>query len=106
LIINANVGDSDALITEEGVGQLLKEHSRESYVSSLIKLRAQTRNLEETRRHSRSVAERLFNVSGVGLERYSRLYNEVLNNRPAGSISPKLRREAVDDLMPKADSEP
>jgi len=106
LIINANVGDSDALITEEGVGQLLKEHSRESYVSTLMKLRAQTRNLEETRRHSRSVAERLFNVSGVGLERYSRLYNKVLNDRPAGSISPKLRRDAADDLMPKADFEP
>jgi len=98
LIINANVGDSDALITEEGVGQLLEEHSRESYVSSLTTLRAQTRNLEETRRHSRSVAERLFNVSGVGLERYSRLYSKVLNDRPAGSISPKLLRNAVDDV--------
>jgi hypothetical protein len=106
LIINADVGDSDNLITEEGVGQLLKEHSRESYVSSLKNLRAQTRDVEATRRHSRSVAERLFNVSGVGLERYSRLYNKVLSDRPAGSISPEHRCDAVDDLIPKADSEP
>jgi hypothetical protein len=34
-------------------------------------------DVEGIRRHTRSVAERLFNVRGVGLERYARLYDNV-----------------------------
>jgi len=77
LIINAGIGDSDALITREGVGALVRDFKTHEYDKALIAIESFVRDAAETRRHSREVAERLFDVRGVGVNRYVRLYENV-----------------------------
>jgi glycosyltransferase involved in cell wall biosynthesis len=76
-IINAGVGDSDALVRDEKAGALVQEFSAAEYgraASSVIDLLSDALG---TRRRLRLTARRLFDVRGVGLERYARLYSEV-----------------------------
>ena len=80
LIINAGIGDSDALVTEERVGAMVSDFTEVEYASAVITIEALTGNLEQTRRRTREVAERLFDVRRVGFERYSRLYEKVLGS--------------------------
>lgn len=78
LILNAGIGDSDALIIEEGTGALVKEYTPQAYRSAVASVATMLEDREGTRRHTRAVAERLFDVRGVGLERYRHLYEEVI----------------------------
>ena len=76
LVINAGVGDSDALILRENVGVLVNAFNEGEYrrVAALLK---NFDNVDQTRAHSRSVAERLFDVRNLGSERYKRLYRRL-----------------------------
>ena len=80
LIINAGIGDSDALITREGVGALVRDFKKHEYDKALISIESLVRDADETRRHSREVAERLFDIRAVGVNRYVRLYENVFNS--------------------------
>jgi len=80
LIINAGIGDSDALIANESVGALVRSFTESEYTSAALLIAALTRNVEQTRKKSREVAEKSFDVRRVGLERYARLYEKVLLN--------------------------
>jgi len=80
LIINAGIGDSDVLITREGVSALVSDFKKSEYEKALIALESFVRDADETSRHSREVAERLFDVSAVGVNRYLRLYENVFNS--------------------------
>ena len=78
LIINAGIGDSDALVTRERAGALVSEFNEAEYEQALTTI-ATLAAAAETRGRMRDVAERLLDVRSVGTERYARLYERVLN---------------------------
>jgi glycosyltransferase involved in cell wall biosynthesis len=77
VVINAGVGDSDLLITEERVGALVSDFNEGAYRRAGTEVFGMLSDVESVRAHTRRVAERLFDVRGVGLERYARLYATV-----------------------------
>jgi glycosyltransferase involved in cell wall biosynthesis len=80
LLINAGVGDSDALVTDEEVGALVADFNTEEYTRAWKQIAQLTANPEDMRRRARAVAQRLFDVQGVGLEKYAHLYEQVLSS--------------------------
>jgi glycosyltransferase involved in cell wall biosynthesis len=78
LIINEGVGDSDLLITREQAGALVRSFDEHEYLNAVAITEGFAAEAEPTRRHTREVAERLFDVRRVGAERYERLYEDVL----------------------------
>lgn len=81
VIINAGVGDADALVTGEQVGALVHHFNSEAYKQAAATVSQLLEDVEATRRRTRSVAQRLFDVRGVGLERYARLYETVVSSQ-------------------------
>jgi glycosyltransferase involved in cell wall biosynthesis len=79
VVMNAGIGDSDQLITSEGVGALVKDFSAAEYAKAAESILGFADRAEQTRQHSREVAERLFDLRGRGIERYARLYEALLN---------------------------
>lgn len=79
VIINTRIGDSDELITKEKVGSVVAGFNEAAYADALDTIGALTGDVKATRSVTREVAERLFNVRAVGVERYARLYETVLN---------------------------
>jgi glycosyltransferase involved in cell wall biosynthesis len=77
VIINAGVGDSDTLVAAQKVGGVVKDFDEGEYEQTLVTIE----NLlaGDVRERARTVAENFFDVRSVGLERYSRLYEQVLN---------------------------
>ena len=80
LIINEGVGDSDELITRERVGALVRDFNELEYANAAGVIEGLSGDPEPTRHRTREVAERLFDVRRVGVERYARLYETVLDN--------------------------
>ena len=81
LIINCGIGDSDTLITREETGVLVDELTETAYRSAIAALADFVVHPEQVRRRNREVAERLFDVRRVGVERYAHLYESVLGTR-------------------------
>lgn len=79
LIINAGVGDSDALITKEDAGALVADFDESAYAVAFSTIERFVSDAAEARRRTREVAVRLFDVRTVGVERYARLYERVLS---------------------------
>ena len=77
LIINEGVGDSDVLITREKVGALVHDFNEREYASASASIDGFVGYPEQTRGRTREVAERLFDVRTVGVQRYGRLYENV-----------------------------
>ena len=76
LIINAGIGDSDVLIDEWKAGVLLQDFTEAEYErigSSIETMVAQP----GARTTARAVAERVFDLQTVGVERYAALYERV-----------------------------
>jgi glycosyltransferase involved in cell wall biosynthesis len=86
LIINQGVGDSDILITGEKTGALVRNFDEAEYAQAASIIAGLAGEPEQTRRHAREVAERLFDVRRIGTERYVRLYEKVLDNRIGGKL--------------------
>lgn len=80
IIINAGIGDSDQLISEEKAGALIGDFTQPEYDRAATEVQASLRDVAGTRQHMREVAERLFDVQKVGSERYARLYEAVLKS--------------------------
>jgi glycosyltransferase involved in cell wall biosynthesis len=80
LMINGGIGDSDVLVTQEGVGALVASFGESEYATAINVIETLVREPTETRRRTREVAERLFDVGKVGVERYTRLYKRVLSD--------------------------
>jgi len=77
LIINAGIGDSDALINDENVGALVERFDEAEYLRATGIIESMTSNVEQTRRQAREVAERLLDVRRVGRDHYVELYEKV-----------------------------
>jgi glycosyltransferase involved in cell wall biosynthesis len=83
VIINAGVGDSDTFVSDQRVGAVVSDFSDAGYqdtLSALVKLLS-----PDMRAHARQVAERFLDVRQVGVQRYARLYEKVLNG--AGQLN-------------------
>jgi glycosyltransferase involved in cell wall biosynthesis len=78
VVINAGIGDADTLIIDEQVGALVRSFDEDEYARALTVIKSMTGDLTATRRHTREVAERLFDVRRVGRERYEELYEQLL----------------------------
>lgn len=78
LIINAGVGDSDALITEWGAGVLVDQFSTDHYLKAINGFDKFLDASRDTRLSMRAIAERLFDLKTVGAVRYGRLYRRVM----------------------------
>jgi glycosyltransferase involved in cell wall biosynthesis len=80
LIINAGIGDSDVLITRERVGALIHDFDEADYAKAWAVIEDLAGHPDQIRRRTREVARRLFDLRGIGAERYARLYREVLDS--------------------------
>lgn len=76
LIINAGIGDSDDLILNHRAGVLVTEFRREAYNQAATGILSFAENVE-TQRHSRAIAEELFDLQQIGVGRYARLYERI-----------------------------
>jgi glycosyltransferase involved in cell wall biosynthesis len=81
LVINRGIGDADSLVTEEKVGALVGDFNEVEYAKAISTIESMERDRESTRKLVRDVAERLFDVRVVGVNRYSRLYERVFEQR-------------------------
>jgi glycosyltransferase involved in cell wall biosynthesis len=79
LIINAGVGDSDALIDQWQAGVLIRDFTEEEYVAAGSNVEAMVA-ASDVRDRTRRVAEQVFHLEKVAGERYASLYQRVLNN--------------------------
>jgi len=76
LIINAGIGDSDVLVTEDKAGVLIQDFSETEYSKAGAAIRTFTGNSTGMR----DIAARRFDLRNIGVERYARLYEKVLNH--------------------------
>jgi glycosyltransferase involved in cell wall biosynthesis len=79
VIINAGIGDSDALVTDHQAGVLVHEFNEGEYGKAIDQLMTESNERpEERRERMRQIAEKLFDLETVGFPRYARLYEQVL----------------------------
>jgi glycosyltransferase involved in cell wall biosynthesis len=81
LVINAGIGDSDAMITAERIGALVSNFNESEFAEAANVVGGFVGYPDQTRRRAREIAERLFDVRRVGVQRYGRLYENVLANQ-------------------------
>ena len=77
LVINAGVGDSDALINDWKAGVLIEDFRDEEFLEAGRSIEAMV-GQPDARARARSVAEQLFDLQQIGGERYARLYEKTL----------------------------
>ena len=82
LVINAGVGDSDALIDDWNAGVLIEEFTDTEYAEAGRAIEAMVAR-PEVRQRARTVAEQLFDLNVIAGERYASLYERVLDNPTA-----------------------
>ncbi|HSQ23012.1 MAG TPA: hypothetical protein VLN44_01300, partial [Pyrinomonadaceae bacterium] len=80
VVVNAGVGDSGALIDRETIGTLVQGFTDGEYSIAAGNIAEFADAPDQIRRRTREVAERLFDVRRVGVERYARLYESVLGS--------------------------
>jgi glycosyltransferase involved in cell wall biosynthesis len=78
LILNAGIGDSDALTTQENAGALVSEYTPAAY-SAAAQTVWQMAQDAATRPRMRDLALRFFDLQTVGRNRYAQLYREILS---------------------------
>jgi glycosyltransferase involved in cell wall biosynthesis len=80
LVINAGVGDSDALINDWKTGALVQDLTEPEYGKAIATMDEMIGDQETVRAAVRNVAEDLFDLRKTGVERYERLYERVLHS--------------------------
>ena len=78
LILNAGIGDSDALVEQWKVGALVKEFDEKHYVEAVSDVDGLLSD-PDVKTKTRAVARELFDLHTVGGERYASLYERVLD---------------------------
>src|SRR5687767_13354056 len=79
IVINRGIGDSDSLAQQDKIAAMVGEFNPEEYATAAESLLRMAADSENTRRRTRGVAEKLFDVSGLGVERYIHLYERVFS---------------------------
>jgi glycosyltransferase involved in cell wall biosynthesis len=79
LILNAGIGDSDALIDQWSAGVLIEEFTKTEYASAGEHIEAMVA-APGARDKARRIAEQVFHLENVAGERYAALYQRVLNS--------------------------
>jgi len=92
VIMNAGIGDSDVLVTEESAGALVENFTSEDYERAIKTVLHLLEDVEANRKHMRGVAERLFDVTEVGRSRYARLYEDVIGSDQAQHVAAEPSR--------------
>jgi glycosyltransferase involved in cell wall biosynthesis len=77
LVINAGVGDSDALINDWHAGVLIEDFTDADFASAARAIETMALR-SDARQHARAVAEKLFDLNTIGAQRYTSLYARVL----------------------------
>lgn len=80
LVINAGVGDSDALINDWKTGVLVQDLTEPEYVKAIAMMDEMIEDQDTIRAAVRNVAEDLFDLRKTGVERYALLYERVLHS--------------------------
>jgi glycosyltransferase involved in cell wall biosynthesis len=78
LLLNAGIGDSDSLITDEKAGALVREFSNSEYLRAFNEIRELRSDLSTLRKMAHETATKLFDLRSVGVPRYARLYERTL----------------------------
>lgn len=78
LLINAGIGDANALIRQEAAGVLVEAFSDEAYARAVPQLREQVARGREV---FRRVAEQHFSLTQRGIPAYRRLYAQILGRQ-------------------------
>jgi glycosyltransferase involved in cell wall biosynthesis len=78
LLINAGVGDSDALVEQFHVGTLVREFDAANYLKAAVEVE-QLASQPDVRKRNREVAYQLFDLRTVGAKRYAELYERVFS---------------------------
>ncbi len=76
VVCNMGIGDVDAIITENHVGELIREFSAEAYRQSVERMQSFLSD-KETLRHCQQVAQDKFSLEEIGIPRYHTLYSAV-----------------------------
>lgn len=79
LIINAGIGDSDALVDQWQAGVLIEEFTETEYAAAGKHIEAMVASLD-AREKARRLAEQLFHLENVAGQRYASLYERVLSS--------------------------
>jgi glycosyltransferase involved in cell wall biosynthesis len=79
LILNAGIGDSDALIDRWEAGALIRDFTDQEFAAAARDIEAMVA-APDARGSARRVAEAVFHLEKVGGERYAALYERVLNS--------------------------
>ncbi len=77
VVINSGIGDTGELIERENAGVMVKNLRTTDYEAAAAALSDLTSDAD-TKRRLRTIAEKYFNLRGVGIEGYARLYERVL----------------------------
>jgi len=77
LVLNAGIGDSDALVDRWKVGTLITDLDEHHYARAVEEIQLLTRD-PEIKTKTRAVAKQLFDLHDVGGMRYAALYDRVL----------------------------
>jgi glycosyltransferase involved in cell wall biosynthesis len=81
VVINSGIGDADKLIATERVGAVVTEFSGGQYDGALTQIESLFAQTEESRRRARKTAEINLDLETVGVQRYERLYERILEHR-------------------------
>src|SRR5688572_14327473 len=76
IVINRGIGDSDSLAQEHKIAAMVSEFNSGEFLRAAEELLRIAADPENTRMRTRGVAEKLFDVRGLGLDRYVRLYEK------------------------------
>ena len=80
VVVNRGVGDSEEFIQREQIGAIVQGFNSAEYSTAAGTIAEMAAAPEEIRARARDVAERLFDVRSIGVERYARLYERVLGS--------------------------
>jgi len=80
VVVNAGVGDSDALIGREKIGVVVQDFQDAEYAKAALAIADFAAAAEQIRRRTRALAEKLFDLRQTGVEQYARLYARVLES--------------------------